>query len=87
MGCTLSRTQAALLAIRRELERRAAYLDGSDGLVQLSVTVKFTAGTGQVRGVVVQDEHVESRPAAPARVAARDSVVVSADDIAAMLTR
>lgn len=56
-----SRTQAVRVALAHELERRQAALDASEGLVQLTVTLKFVAETGVIRGVVWQEERLASR--------------------------
>ena len=57
----MTRTQAALIAIRRELERRQPVLDASEDVVQVVLTIKFVAATGQVRGLVYQEERLEAR--------------------------
>lgn len=57
----LTRTQAILATIRRELERRAPQIDAAEGLAQVVITVKLSAESGAVRGIVWQDERVEAR--------------------------
>lgn len=49
-------TEAARAAIRAELDRRRAVTDASTGLHTLTITLKFVAGTDQVRGVAWQEE-------------------------------
>lgn len=54
----LSRTQAVRAALARELERRQAQLDASEGLCQVKITLKLIAETGQIRAVVWEEERL-----------------------------
>lgn len=54
----MSRADAALGALRAELERRRAIIDQADDLVEIVVRVKFKEGTAWVRGVVWEEERV-----------------------------
>lgn len=71
------RAQAALTAIREDLERRRACIDADGDLVSLTVTVKFVRGTAQVRGLVYQDERLAGpRTGDPASVQASERASV-----------
>jgi hypothetical protein len=58
----MTRTDAALDAMRRELERRRAGLDEDDDLISITLTVKFVRGTQDVRGTIYQDERLAPPP-------------------------
>jgi hypothetical protein len=53
-----SRTQAALSAVNKELSRRSTLLDEDDDVVSVTVTLKFSAGSTTVRGVVYHEERL-----------------------------
>lgn len=53
-GCA----SAVLQALRREVEQRAAHIDGSSDIGEITVTIKLQAGTTWVRGVTYQEERI-----------------------------
>lgn len=55
----MTRTEAALAAVRQELDLRRGLTDGTEDLYSLSITVRFEPGTAHVRGTVVAQERVE----------------------------
>lgn len=57
----MTRSQALLAAVRREIDRRQALTDLAPGLTQITITVKFTAETGHVRGTIWQEEAIDAR--------------------------
>ena len=49
---------AIVEAVRRQVKDREEHLNRSTGLGQVTITIKFQAGTPRVRGVVWQEEQV-----------------------------
>lgn len=56
-----SRTDAVRRAILEELEHRRLQLEAAGDVVRLTFTIRLTAGTTQVRGVLYEEERVFSQ--------------------------
>lgn len=54
----MSRSEVIVQALAREVRQRAASIDGSDDVAEVTVTVKLQAGTTWVRGTVYQEQRV-----------------------------
>ena len=54
----MSRAQAIRTAIVEELARRAALLDVTDDLAQVTITIRLAAESGRVRGIDWREERV-----------------------------
>lgn len=57
----MTRTQAIAAAVKLELDRRRAYLDGSTDISSVDLSVKFHLPTGQVRAVAWSEERQSAR--------------------------
>lgn len=54
----MTRTEAILAALTKEVEERRRMIDGAEDLGEVSLTVRLQAGTTLVRGVVWEEERV-----------------------------
>lgn len=58
----MTRSQALLAALRRETDRHQALVDSASDLHTVTITIKFVAGSEQIRGVSWQEERLGSPP-------------------------
>ena len=57
----VSRTDAILAAVKRQLEERRTLLDRGADIGAVTVTVKLHVGTAEVKSVVCSDERINRR--------------------------
>lgn len=54
----MTRSQAILAAVSREIALRRSLIDDAPDVVEVAISVKLVAGTDHVRGVSYHEEHI-----------------------------
>jgi len=54
----MTRSQAALAAVRAEFAKREARLDADDDVVRVTISIKFIRASPFVRGLVYEEERL-----------------------------